>query len=272
MAGLNPLRLACRVWTLGLTLLATQAPAAEGPLRLCMAESAALPARVWQEAGLDEPAQRQLDVFTAALLARQAERPVLALVLPWRRCLLEVQSGRVDGVLGLSYTPERAEWAVFPLRQGRPDDALRLRRDAYHWYVNTTQPPRWDGARLQGDKPLRLGTVAGYSVVALLHQQGYELDTQTANSAATLRMLALGRLDAAALLPGEVEPWLAREPTWSRHIQRLDPPLEQRSYFLAFSQAYAQREPEQLVRIWQALAVVRDSALQRRAEADAVGG
>lgn len=272
MAGLSSLRAVCRVGWLGLALWGAQAAAAEAPLRLCMAESAALPARVWQEAGLDEPAQRQLDVFTAALLARQIELPVQALVLPWRRCLLEVQSGRIDGVLGLSYTPERAEWAVFPLRQGRPDDALRLRRDAYHWYVNTTQAPRWDGVRLQGDKPLRLGTVAGYSVVALLHQQGYELDTQTANSAASLRMLALGRLDAAALLPGEVEPWLAREPDWARRIQRLDPPLQQRSYFLAFSQAFAQREPEQLSRIWQALAAVRDSALQRRAEANAVGG
>ncbi len=272
MAGLSVLRVVCRAWMLGLALWALRAAAAEAPLRLCMAESATLPARLWQDAGLEEPAQRQLDVFTAALLARQLERPVLALVLPWRRCLLEVQSGRVDGVLGLSYTPERAEWAVFPLRQGRPDDALRLRRDAYHWYINTTQPPHWDGARLQGDKPLRLGTVAGYSVVALLHQQGYELDTQTANSAASLRMLALGRLDAAALLPGEVEPWLARDPIGARHIQRLDPPLEQRSYFLAFSQAYAQREPEQLARIWQALAAVRDSALQRRAEAEAVGG
>lgn len=259
------MRRCCLVLLCGLAA-ADAAPAPE--LRLCMAESAALPAQLWRAAGLEEQGPLQIDVFTAALLGRQAGLNVQARVLPWRRCLLEVQMGRIDGVLGLSHTAERAQWAVFPMRAEQPDESLRLRRDAYHWYVGAGRSPRWDGQRLQGSQPLRLGSVAGYSVVDWLQQQGQSVETQTTSAVAALRMLALGRLDAAALLQGEVEPWLAREPALVGRVRRLDPPLLQRNYYLAFSQAFAQRQAVQLPRIWAALAFVRESPMQRRAEAE----
>jgi len=252
--------------------LAGPARASEAELRLCMAESSQLPLTLWRMAQLAEQLPSQLDVFTAALLGRQARLRVQAQVLPWRRCLLEVQMGRLDAVLGLSYTPERAQWAVFPLRAGAPDEGLRLRHDAYHWYVSTRTKLRWDGEALRGLPAPRLGSVAGYSVVERLQAQGYVVDTQTASVAASLRMLALGRIDAAALLQGEVEPWLAREPGLAQGLRRLDPPLLRRSYFLAFSQAYAQQDAQRLQRIWAALALVRESDLQRRAEQAAAGG
>lgn len=261
------------LWALVAALmLAGPAQAADQELRLCMAESSQLPAWMWRSAGLAEEVPSQLDVFTAALLGREARVRVLARVLPWRRCLLEVQMGRLDGVLGLSHTPERAQWAVFPLRAGAPDESLRLRRDAYHWYVAARSKLRWDGEALRGLPAPRLASVAGYSVVERLQGQGYAVETQTSSVGASLRMLALGRIDAAALLQGEAEPWLAREPQLAQGLRRLEPPLMQRSYFLAFSQAYAQQDVQRLQRVWSALASVRESELQRRAEQAAAGG
>jgi len=256
-----------------LLALSTPAPArAEAAVRLCLAESAALPPALWRAAGLAARQPAQLDVFLVDLLSQRSAVAIEPQVLPWRRCLIEAQNGRFDGVFGLSHSPERAQWAAFPERNGQPNEALRLRRDSYHWYVRREQAPQWDGQRLTGLGQPLVGAVAGYSVIGVLRARGYRVDERAGTVIANLRMLALGRVDVAALLRSEAEPWLQREAALAAQLRRLDPPLLEHSYYLVFGKPFRQAQGDRVQRLWAELPALRESAWLQRAEAVAGQG
>lgn len=225
-----------------------------------MAESATLASGHWLRADLPLPHALQLDVFLAQWLAREAKVPVDIQVLPWRRCLAEVQAQRFDGVWGLSFTEERRRWAVFPQRGDREDVALRLRTDAYHWYVRAGEPWHWDGFTLTGKSKPALASVAGYSVIGVLHERGQEIDHAVTNAVAALRMLSLGRVDAAALLQSEGDPFMATDAALKGRLIRLNPAIVERAYYLAFALDFARRQPDVMARLWRMLPPARDAS------------
>ncbi|MBH9552492.1 substrate-binding periplasmic protein [Inhella gelatinilytica] len=234
-----------------------------------MAESTALPERLWLEAGLPLPRVRQLDVMLTQLLAQRAGVAVEAEVLPWRRCLTEVREGRMQGILGLSYSLERAQWAQFPMKGGQLDDQARVWSDAYHWYVRALEPWRWEAGLLKGPVEPRVAAVAGYSVVNHLQAEGVTVGTQVPGSPSALRMLTLNRVDAAALLRTEADPLLRSEPDLAARVVRLEPALLERSYHLAFAIPFARANGPRVSKLWAALPQLRESSAWKAAEAQA---
>lgn len=239
------------------------------PIRLCTVESATLPEQHWSDSGLSATGPRQLDFFLLQLLAQKASVEVEIQVLPWRRCLTDVRTGLLDGVFGLSHSLERAKWAAFPMRGDRPDDLLRVRSDAYHWYVRHQDRGSGDGKALLAKPTLRLGAVAGYSVVDELQAQGFRVTEPVQNTLSALRMLALARTDAAALLRTEADLLLMQEPGLAGALVRLEPAIVERAYHLAFGQGFARNNAGPINKLWRTLPAVRESAAWKAAETEA---
>ncbi len=239
------------------------------PLRLCVDEQPLYPWRL-AEAGAAAPASRGLDYLLLELAARRSRQALVFTSMPWKRCQLELQQGLQDAVLGMSFRPDRLELGVFPLREGQPDEGLRMRRESYSLYKRVDQPLAWDGRSLLlpgGEAPL-VGAQAGYSIIEQLQAMGLQVDAGTRSVAANLEKLLRGRVQALALLSGEGDAALRRDERWAQRVQRLEPPLAEKSYFLVFSRSYFAAQEAQARRLWSELAPARESPEFRRTQAE----
>jgi len=266
---MSSLMLLIRRWVLISALLACAAQAQEParPLRLCADEAPLYP---WR---LAEP--RRAGALPAGLdfllIERAAARMGLALelsLMPWRRCQTELQRGGQDAALGMSFRSDRMLFAVFPWRDMAADETLRMRRESYSLYVLAQEGPAWDGHRLLGKGELVVGAPSGYSVVEQLQAMGLKVDEGTRSVEANLEKLLKHRVQALALPTGEGDEALKRDARWAQRVQRLDPPLVEKSYYLVYSHAYYGSNELQAKRLWAELAQVRESAAFKRSEAE----
>ena len=223
-------------------LLAVEAAFAE-TLRFCHDEEEGA---TWRE-----PDQQQQGV--SFLVMRRLE--VLAGVRfelvgrSWKRCLAELQANRWDGAFAVSFKPSRMAFGVFPMKGGEPDPALRLRTDGYSLFRLRGSPVSWDGrqfSNLQG----MIGAQSGYSIVDQLKQAGVGVDDSSRNMESILRKLLAGRLDGAALLTGDGMLTIAARSEFDGTIERVEPPLVTKPYYLIFSKALYANRPELVQRLW----------------------
>lgn len=268
MSSLMPL---LRRWVLLSVLLAcgcgVRAQEAARLLRLCADEAPLYP---WR---LAEP--RRAGALPAGLdfvlIEQAAARMGLALelsLMPWRRCQAELQRGGQDAALGMSYRSDRMQFAVFPWRDLAPDEGLRMRRESYSLYALVQDGPVWDGRHLAAKGELVVGAPSGYSIVEQLQAMGLKVDEGTRSVEANLEKLVKRRVQALALPTGEGDEALKRDARWAQRVQRLDPPLVEKSYFLVYSHSYYGGNEAQAKRLWAELAQVRESAAFKRSEAE----
>lgn len=235
-------------------------------------------------AGGEIPQPPGMAVDLTLRLLRQSGLSVELLRLPIRRLHEEVRAGRVDGWLGLSYTPERAEYLAYPLNGGQPDSARRLLASQYalyrplggsaHWAMQTgtiqagltptgfiphgLTPPGLTppGLTPTGLTSGPLGMPAGFALVQDMRGQGLAVE-EFGDAAHMFRLLALNRLGAV----------LAKENAADRMIEALGmaprieklPGLMARDYFLAVNKRlYAERH-DAIEALWDAMAQQRDA-------------
>lgn len=234
-------------------------------LHLCADE---LPLFPWR-ASEPRPASGFPPGLDFSLIEQAAQRMGLAVelsLMPWRRCQTELQRGSQDAALGMSYRSDRLQFAVYPWRDNAPDETLRMRRESYSFYALQQRPPAWDGRRLWVEGEVVVGAQSGYSIVEQLKAMGLKVDEGTRSVDANLEKLLKRRVQAVALLTGEGDEALRRDTRWARQVQRLDPPLVEKSYFLVFSHGFYGANETLAKRLWAELALVRDSAAFKRIE------
>ncbi|MFO1250243.1 MAG: transporter substrate-binding domain-containing protein [Inhella sp.] len=246
-------------------LVAGSGAVAHPLLRVCLNETAHPP---WRESDALGRARRTgLDyVFLQQLEARSGYR-VQVEPMPWRRCLEAVQAGAQDAVFGISYLPEREVLGVFPPPRGAPDEQYAIRRFDFSWYVRRDSPARWDGQQLSGlPKPVRVVAQPGFSIGQVLRGRGYSVREAARSSEGNLHLVLQGEADVAALQTHEADRVQALDATLMKGVRKLEPILQQRIYFVVFSRAFHDAQPERALRLWRQMAEVRDSEAYRQAE------
>lgn len=252
-----------------LSLCALLQPLRAEVLRVCLNDVAHAPWRLADEKGR---ARRQgLDFVFLDLLERRGGIKVEVSLLPWKRCLADIKSGQQDAILGISYLPEREELGHYPQLAGQPDESLAVRYDQYAWYAPAGTTLRWDGKQLQG-LPAEgvVGVQSGYSIANLVRGMGLRVDEAARTAEANLEKLVRGRVQVAALQSRETDQVLAAKPALAAAVQRLEPKLQERAYFMIFSRAFVARSARGLPLWWREVVAVRDSAVYRRAEVEAL--
>lgn len=239
-------------------LLAGPLHAAPAALRFCHEDQDAYPWVLQDRPGLD--------VLLIQRVARRLNTPITLHPLPWKRCLAELQSGHMDGAFAASYKEERLGMGRYPSRQdGRLDITRRLHLSSYSLYRVRGNPLDWDGKtlhHLQG----AIGTLSGFAIADFLRAHGASVDDSSSNPESTLRKLALGRLQGAALQTPRADRLLRRNPALARQLERLPLPLEERPYYLLLSFSLTSRQPALSRRIWDEIRRVRESAEYRQVE------
>lgn len=227
-----------------------QAAAQPPVVRLCHEDAPSYP---WlQENG------RGLSQIMMEMVADRLGIAIQTEALPWVRCMAEVKAGRLDGLYKVSYAPERMALGEFPLKHGQPDAALRMLTDSYHLYRARNGHLGWDGRHIaHADKGIAAQT--GFSIVAQLQQWGLRVDSSSRSAAVILRKVLLGRVDGAALQSRAADDAIAADPSLQGTLDKLEPPLAVKPYYLIFSHDFYQRQPALARRIWDAVAEVRAS-------------
>ena len=176
---------------------------------------------------------------------------------PWRRCHDDLRAGRVDGTFGMSFTPEREAFAVFPA--GDPPDATkRMFEGGYVLVRRRRSAVDYDGTQITGlDGPI--GTEPATSITQDLRRRGYDVDDAAPSPRALLRKLASGRLGAAAIGTDQMNQLQAEGGSWIGPLEVLPTPLVDKPYFLVFSRQFVASHPHLAERVWDAIAEVRES-------------
>ena len=118
--------------------------------------------------------------------------------MPWKRCMQEMQEGKVDGVFYASYKPAREESGAYPMKDGQVDAARHFNRISYVLYAPKGQQLPWDGKSM-GSLSGSVGAPLGYSIVADLEALGVKVD-QSPSSLNDFKKMEMGRIAAVAAL------------------------------------------------------------------------
>lgn len=177
---------------------------------------------------------------------------------PWKRCLMELNVGKIDAAFKASYSAERAaDGAVYPMMADRLDVDKRLLTDQYSLFKLKGAAIEWDGKQLIAAGVV--GAQSGFSVVVQLKGLGATVDDGSRHAKANLQKLLLGRVIAVALQTQEGDALLAQNAEFAARIERIQPVLIEKPYFLVFSRNFYAEHEALSRQIWSAIAQVRES-------------
>jgi len=169
----------------------------------------------------------------------------------WTRGLELIKAGLADGIIDASYNDERAAYAVYPMKAGKPDPTKMLRLTSYSLYKNKDSTITWDGEKIDnidGD----IVSIGSFAIVKDLRKMGVEVKEEP-NMPWILRSLAIGKYKAAAMVSVAIDDYMEENPTLKGNIIKVEPPLKRKEYYLIFSKKFYNERTELANAIWDAI-------------------
>lgn len=182
-------------------------------------------------------------------IAKENNINVIFKPIPWKRALLMVEKGKIDGVIQASYKTNRAKYAHYPIKDGKLNNKQRLNDgNSYYIYRNINTSLRWDGIKF-----LHHGTVAAmdkYAVIDDLKKHSNIKIITFTNNAEIVRKLAIGEIDAYAGSARITDRLLKKFPAFAKSIVRESLPIRKKDYYLVFSKLTYKKKEKEMKLIW----------------------
>ncbi len=176
----------------------------------------------------------------------------------WKRGLYMIEHGDGDAIFPSSYRKERAEYALYPMKDNTPDPSKAIRTYAYWLYVRKDSSVTWDGQHIEHlNNPV--ATAMGTSIIADLKGMGYAVDDSSPEYTTMLEMLLAHRVDAVASFGDRVDREIAKDPERYSAIRKIDIPLRQKNGYLMFSKHFAKKHAETMEQIWEMIRTIKAS-------------
>ena len=171
--------------------------------------------------------------------------------MPWKRCLFMLEHGAADAAFHTSYKAARAEYGVYPTRDGKLDPSRSIYKLTYVLYAKKGSGVSWNGKTISNvSHPI--GTQLSFAIADDLRKMGYEVEEE-ASVDTNLNKLDAGRISAYADMEKMVDNTLRKHNPRYQAIEKLHPPLSEKVYYLLISKAFAAKHPQLTERIWDAL-------------------
>jgi len=173
----------------------------------------------------------------------------------WKRCLLLLKKGAVDGVFMGSFNPDRQKIAVFPMIGGKIDPSRRIVTSSYSFYRLKGTSPNWDGEAFSG-KWGGIGAPRGYSIVNDLRNRGLTL-REYDSPPDVFHGLTRKEISAAAIHTSTGD-LLIRSGLFPA-IERLRIPIVTKHYYIMLSHSLFEREQNLAENFWKEIAIIREN-------------
>ncbi|MEK8081664.1 substrate-binding periplasmic protein [Pseudomonas sp. XK-1] len=245
--------------TLFLTLMPTFVLAEQSLLRICYENEDSTP--FWSDYKQAKPG------LIVELVQSAAQQAGLRLELqrrPWKRCILQLQSGQSDGIFAAIWQADRDVWGQFPGRDPERQEAVdrdyRLWQVDYPIIISTDSLLQWNGQQFKG---LQYGLSAplGYIASQRLRALGVQAKVNPSAEKA-LQLVTLGRLDGY-VIERHIGNTHIRKLGLQSDLKMLPLPLLQADWYLPLSHQFTRQYPQQAQRFWQAL---RDQRLRQETD------
>lgn len=177
--------------------------------------------------------------------------------MPWSRALKMVENGKVHAAFNSSYQADRAEYGVYPLKDGKPDENRASKKYAYHAYVRrgSNHETLAEGDKMQGYK---IAAERNASIVPELKKRGAGV-YEVASNLSMLRMVASGHVDAAVLIEDHNKTFFDQNPNLAQLIIKLQPPIQKKVGYVMFSKIFYKDHSELVECFWSTSAQLRGS-------------
>jgi polar amino acid transport system substrate-binding protein len=188
------------------------------------------------------------------LVIKASERighQALFITRPWKRCILQLEKGSVDGIFAAIWQPEREQWGDFPKANGQVDPKRRLWTATYPIYTYYQSQLHWDGKQFD---QLRTGLSAplGYVATAKLKQlQAFSHSTFSAPDG--LQIVARGRLDGY-IVEQRIGDQMVAQLGLDSKVKKLPTPFLTEAWYLPLSHQWTQKHPDKAQAFWRAIA------------------
>lgn len=192
--------------------------------------------------------------------AKQADLKIELQRRPWKRCILQLQKGQVDGIFAAIWQADRDSWGQFPGRDTTTNAPVqrtyRLWQVDYPIIRRNGGPLEWNGQQFSGTKnglSAPLGYIANQRLAAL-----GVLVKPTYSPEVALKMVAIDHLDGYVLERQVAQSYIQRLGL-QKQLSFLPEPLLKADWYLPLSHQFYREHTEVAQRFWQALAEQRDS-------------
>ncbi|MEH6402547.1 MAG: transporter substrate-binding domain-containing protein [Sneathiella sp.] len=174
---------------------------------------------------------------------------------PWKRCLLLLERGAVDGVFLGSYSTAREEIAVFPMIGGKIDPSRRIITSSYSFYRLKGATLDWDGESfigIWGD----VGAPRGYSIVKDLRARGRKV--REYDSPVDVFYSLIRREIASAAVHTSAGDLLIESKLFPA-IERIQAPIVTKHYYIMLSHSLFEQNRALAENFWKELATIREN-------------
>ena len=184
--------------------------------------------------------------------------------MPVKRILHLLENGLLDGAIGYSYTPDRAEFLMYPRTiTGVADESKQLYTLEYYLFSRPDFGPQGLGNGLAGLAQYRLGVAGGSSIAQVLDAQGIRYEAARTPEQDLAKLLSR-RLDLV-LGPNEPTSQLINSLGWKQQIRRFGEPLLAREYYRVFNNSFCREHGSLCERWWHEIQQRRDALFAEKA-------
>ncbi len=175
--------------------------------------------------------------------------------IPWKKCLINLKRGKLDGVICGSFKKERG---VFPMTSaGKPDSKRQFSGSSYYLYVKKDSDLKWNGKKFNKSN-IRIGAQLGFSIVAVLKKLGVRVDEVTSIKI-NFRKLMKDRIIGLAAHEDSGD---AAMVDYS-NVKKLKIPLKTKSYYFIMSHQIYKSDRKLVNKIWKACATLQGKNLKK---------
>ncbi|MCP4344319.1 MAG: transporter substrate-binding domain-containing protein [Desulfobacterales bacterium] len=179
---------------------------------------------------------------------------------PWKRCLLHLQKGEVDGLFKATFKRERTKTGRYPMRDGKIDPERKIAVMSNSLYKLRQSAIGWDGINFSKVNGY-ICAPRGYIITSILKEKNIQV-VESDSSMSCLKQVILKRVAAGALQTVTGDALLKTHPERFKQLEKVSPPLSTKPQYLMLSHQFVNKYPEMAERIWNAIAMIRKEDLE----------
>lgn len=173
--------------------------------------------------------------------------------IPWKRALVLLKAGKIDGLINASYKTKRAIFAQYPMKDSKLDSTKKL-NDGNSYYlfrhINNTKI-RWDGEDFLGKGIV--GAMKEYAVVDDLRKHVNITIQEEVRHSKLLESLLNYTIDGYAATNAIINNSIKENPRLFKSIIQDPIPIRKKEYYLIFSKVTYKDKSADMEKIWDGL-------------------